>query len=83
MAIQHAGFMLLRSVLALAAGGGAVLGGSYLASKLKGRQEMENRLDRIEEMLQQLAKPEPKPAAAKPAAARSAKAKVAKPDKPA
>lgn len=82
MILHHKGFMLLRTALTVLAGGGSVLGGSYLVSKLKDRQEMEGRLDRIEELLAQLTEMEAKPAAKKAPARRAAKPKVKSPESP-
>ncbi len=62
MGLHLTGMALLRSALTIAAGGSAALGGSYLISKLKDRQEMESRLDRIEQMVQQLTETDKKPA---------------------
>lgn len=49
------GFSYLGSALRVALGAGAVLGGSYFFSRIKERQSVEARLDRLEQMVEELA----------------------------
>ena len=44
----------LDSALRIALGAGAVLGSSYLLSRIKERQALETRLDRLEQMVDSL-----------------------------
>jgi hypothetical protein len=51
-------FKYLRPVLSVLVGSGAALGGSYLFSRIKERQETETRLARLEHLLEELVKVE-------------------------
>lgn len=51
---------LLGSTLNVALGAGVVLGSSYLFSRIKEKQEIEARLDRMEQILDKLSGEEPK-----------------------
>ena len=44
----------LRSGLSVLLGAGATLGGSFLISRLREKQNVETRLDRLEQMLEQV-----------------------------
>ena len=44
----------IGSLLSITGGAGAVLVGAYIFSRIKERQETENRLERIEQVLQKL-----------------------------
>ena len=60
MSFAHHGIRHLGSVFRFALGAGGVLGGSYLLSRLKERQSLESRLDRLELMVEKLVQPEGK-----------------------
>ena len=61
----------LRSGLSVLLGAGATLGGSFLVSRLREKQNVETRLDRLEQMLEQVgegkeaSRPAPKKAASR------------------
>lgn len=63
------GMFYLRSALSLAIGIGSVITGSYVATRLKEKQDMEARLNRMEQILDKAINVKDQPAqAAKPAA---------------
>lgn len=66
---MHKGKRYLRSSLSVLLGAGATLGGSFLISRIREKQDVETRLDRLEQMLDQLGegKEAPKPAPKKAA----------------
>lgn len=50
----------LRTFFNIAAGAGAVIGGAYIFSRIKEKQDTETRLERMEQMVEELsAKEEP------------------------
>ena len=59
----------VRSGLSVLLGAGATLGGSFLVSRLREKQNVETRLDRLEQMLEQVGegKEAPRPAPKKAA----------------
>ena len=57
MSFVH-GLKYLRPVLSVLVGSGAALGGSYLFSRIKEKQETETRLARLEHLLEELVKVE-------------------------
>ncbi len=44
----------LRPVLNIALGAGAVVGGAYVVSRIREKQDTETRLDRLEQMVESL-----------------------------
>ena len=54
MSFAYTGMKYLGSALRVALGAGAVLGGSYVLSRIKERQLMESRLDRLEQMVEKI-----------------------------
>lgn len=54
MGMAHKGIRYMGSTLGLLLGAGAALSSSYLVSRLKERQEVETRLDRLEQMFAEL-----------------------------
>jgi hypothetical protein len=46
----------LRTVFNIALGAGTVVGGAYLFSRIKEKQESETRLSRLEQIVEQLSK---------------------------
>ena len=46
----------LRTVLNIALGAGTVVGGAYLFTRIKEKQETETRLSRLEQIVEQLSK---------------------------
>lgn len=54
MTMKHRSMHYLRSGLSVLLGAGATLGGSFLVSRLRSKQEVETRLDRLEQMLDDL-----------------------------
>lgn len=44
----------LRPVMNIALGAGAVVGGAYVVSRIKEKQDTETRLDRLEQMIESL-----------------------------
>ena len=61
------GMRYLYSGMTVLLGAGATLGGSYLLSRLREKQDMETRMDRLEQMFEGLtgSQEEPKPSRAK------------------
>jgi len=49
----------LKNLLRIAAGAGSVVGGAYILSRLKEKQDTETRLERMEQILEEI-KPEEK-----------------------
>jgi hypothetical protein len=60
MGFPSYGINYLGTALRLALGAGGVLGGAYLVSRINERQNLETRLDRLEQMVEKLATPEKK-----------------------
>ncbi len=60
MGFPSYGFKYLGTALRLAAGAGSVLGGAYLVSRISERQNLETRLERLEQMVEKLEMPEKK-----------------------
>jgi hypothetical protein len=60
MGFPSYGIKYLGTALRLALGAGSVLGGAYLVSRINERQNLETRLDRLEQMVEKLATPEKK-----------------------
>jgi hypothetical protein len=63
MNMKHKGMRYLYSGLTVLFGAGATLGGSYLFSRLREKQDVETRMDRLEQMLEGLAGPKGEPKA--------------------
>jgi hypothetical protein len=77
MSMKHRGLGYLRSGLTVLLGAGATLGTTFLISRLKEKQDTETRMDRLEQMIDDLGGTKPKPAAkAQPAKASPAKPKT-------
>jgi hypothetical protein len=77
MSMKHTGLRYLRSGLTVLLGAGATLGTSFLISRLKEKQEAESRMDRLEQMIDDLGGTKPKaPAKAEPAKASQVKPKT-------
>jgi hypothetical protein len=51
---MHKSKRYLRSSLSVLLGAGATLGGSFLISRIREKQNVETRLDRLEQMLEQV-----------------------------
>lgn len=51
---KRKGMKYLGNALKLTLGAGAALGGSYLVSRIKNKQESETSLSRLEQMLEEL-----------------------------
>jgi len=47
---------LFRDFLRVAAGAGTVVGGAYIFSRIKEKQETETRLDRLEQIVEEVSK---------------------------
>ncbi|MCL4501253.1 MAG: hypothetical protein M1438_05280 [Deltaproteobacteria bacterium] len=62
MSLAEEGMYYLRSIPKIALGAGIILIGAYLFSRVKERQDLEARLDRLQEMIEKLAAAEPKEA---------------------
>jgi hypothetical protein len=60
MGFPSYGIKYLGTALRLVLGAGSVLGGAYLVSRINERQNLETRLDRLEQMVEKLATPEKK-----------------------
>lgn len=58
----HGSLHYLRGALSVALGAGAVLGAGYLASRIKEKQSDEGVLSRLEQILEDTAAPEERPA---------------------
>jgi hypothetical protein len=54
MTKMHKGKRYLRSGLSVLLGAGATLGGSFLISRIREKQDVEIRLGRLEQMLEQV-----------------------------
>ena len=69
MTVMHKSKRYLRSGLSVLLGAGATLGGSFLVSRIREKQNVETRLDRLEQMLEQVGegKEAPRPAPKKAA----------------
>jgi hypothetical protein len=77
MSMKHRGLGYLRSGLTVLLGAGATLGTTFLISRLKEKQDTETRMDRLEQMIDDLGGTKPKaPAKARPAKATPAKPKT-------
>ncbi|NIQ96455.1 MAG: hypothetical protein GWO11_05250 [Desulfuromonadales bacterium] len=78
MGMAHKGVRYMGSALSLLLGAGAALSSSYLASRIKEKQDVESRLDRLEQMLAELEAAQKTPKApARKTAAKKAPAKKA------
>lgn len=56
METKHKTKRYLRTFLNIAAGAGAVVGGAYVFSRLKEKQNTETRLERMEQILEEVQK---------------------------
>lgn len=54
MKTMHRGRRYLRSGFSILLGAGATLGGSFLLSRIREKQDVETRLGRLEQMLEQV-----------------------------
>ena len=60
MMFGQGGRKYLSSALRVALGAGTVLGGAFIISRIKDKQSMEARIERLEQMVQQLSTSEEK-----------------------